>query len=103
MLPRRRVRLFIWLIEVLILALAGVVLSWPVPIARASSRNDCAGPHADQHVYDCAGLLTAGEIADLEMRAAQVEQAGAPIAVYLQMREATYEEKVRDAADLMRR
>ncbi len=54
-----------------------------------------------QHVYDHADVLTADEEADLEQRAAAVEQAGAPVVVYLQARKADYEQTEQDAADLM--
>ncbi len=56
---------------------------------------------AGQHVYDRADVLTADEEADLEQRAAAVEQAGAPVVVYLQARKADYEQTEQDAADLM--
>lgn len=56
---------------------------------------------AGQHVYDRAGVLTPDEKADLERRAAAVEQAGAPVVVYLQARKATYDETEQDASDLM--
>lgn len=56
---------------------------------------------AGQHVYDRASVLAAEEEADLEQRAEAVERTGAPVVVYLQPREADYEETEQDAADLM--
>lgn len=56
---------------------------------------------AGQHVYDHTGVLTADEKADLERRAGTVEQAGAPVVVYLQTRKANYQQTEQDAADLM--
>jgi uncharacterized membrane protein YgcG len=63
----------------------------------------CTGPVAGQHVYDCARLLTPAEIADLDAQAAAVERAGAPTVVYLQVRDATAEQTLQDAIDLMNR
>lgn len=54
-----------------------------------------------QHIYDRADLLTAAEVTDLETRAAAVERAGAPIVVYLRLRDASYDETQQDASDLM--
>ena len=54
-----------------------------------------------QHVYDRAGILTPGEIADLETHAAAVERAGAPTVVYLQARDASQDETIQDGRDLM--
>jgi uncharacterized membrane protein YgcG len=63
----------------------------------------CAGPVAGQRVYDCAQLLTAAERADLEAQAAAVAAAGAPTVVYLQVRDATAQQTLQDAIDLMGR
>ena len=60
-------------------------------------------PVTGQRVYDCAGLLTSGEIKDLETRALSVQQAGAPVVVYLQVKNATYDQTLSDAASLMAR
>jgi uncharacterized membrane protein YgcG len=60
-------------------------------------------PLAGQHIYDCAGLLTPGEVADLETRALAVQRAGAPVVVYLQAKSASYDQTLSDAASLMAR
>ncbi len=60
-------------------------------------------PVSGQRVYDCAGLLTPGEIRDLEARALAVQRAGAPVIVYLQAKDATYDQTLSDAASLMAR
>jgi uncharacterized protein (TIGR04222 family) len=54
-----------------------------------------------QHVYDRAGILTPGEISDLETHAQAVERAGAPTVVYLQARDASRDETIQDGRDLM--
>jgi hypothetical protein len=60
------------------------------------------GEHVSgQRVYDRAGILTPGEIVDLETRAAEVERAGAPTVVYLQARDASRNETIQDGRDLM--
>lgn len=82
-----------------LLALA-LALSAASP-AHAASEGSCDGPVAGRHVYDCAGILTAAEVADIEAHAAAVEQAGAPTIVYLQVRDATVDETIQDASDLM--
>jgi uncharacterized protein (TIGR04222 family) len=56
---------------------------------------------SDQRVYDRAGILTPGEITDLETHAAAVERAGAPTIVYLQARDASQDETIQDGRDLM--
>jgi uncharacterized membrane protein YgcG len=54
-----------------------------------------------QRIYDRAGILTSTERADLEARAAAVQRAGAPVVVYLRVRDATYDQTLQDATDLM--
>ncbi len=71
--------------------------------ALAAPRTDCAGPIAGRRVYDCSGLLTSAETANLETQARLVEQAGAPTIVYLQARDATAQQTLQDAIDLMNR
>lgn len=56
-----------------------------------------------RHIYDCARLLTPAEISDLEARAQAVQNAGAPVVVYLQVKDTSYEQTLSDAADLMAR
>src|SRR5262249_51975948 len=69
----------------------------------ATASEGCAGPVAGQHVYDCAHLLTPAEVSMLEARATEVERAGAPTVVYLQVRDATAQQALQDAIDLMNR
>jgi uncharacterized membrane protein YgcG len=54
-----------------------------------------------QHIYDRAHVLTSTQIATLEQRATRVVQAGAPIIVYLRARDASYDQTLQDARDLM--
>ncbi|MPZ14213.1 MAG: DUF2207 domain-containing protein [Chloroflexi bacterium] len=54
-----------------------------------------------QHVYDRAGALSSAEIGELELHAEMVERAGAPVVVYLQTRDADYDETEDDARNLM--
>jgi len=56
-------------------------------------------PVAGQHVYDRAGILTSDQILDLEARAAEIERAGAPIVVYLRLRDASFDETLQDAQE----
>jgi uncharacterized membrane protein YgcG len=58
-------------------------------------------PIPGRHVYDRTGVLTAAEMADLEMHARAVQQAGAVVIVYLRARDATVDQTVQDARDLM--
>ncbi len=66
------------LAAVLLTLLLAACASTAQPLQRFGERI------SGQHVYDRAGILTPGEIADLETRAAAVERAGAPTVVYLQ-------------------
>lgn len=54
-----------------------------------------------RYIYDRAGLLTPDEIADLEQRAQAVVDAGAPVVVFLQQKDADYDETEDDARNLM--
>ncbi len=80
------------------LGAAPVFAQEAAPLATCPDR-----PVTGQRVYDCAGLLTSGEIKDLEARALAVQQAGAPVIVYLQVKDATYDQTLSDAASLMAR
>jgi uncharacterized membrane protein YgcG len=71
--------------------------------ASAAPRATCTGPVPGQHIYDCTGLLTPTEISDLEAQAAVVDSAGAPAVVYLQVADATAQQSLQDAIDLMGR
>ncbi|WP_040668247.1 DUF2207 family protein [Nitrolancea hollandica] len=84
-------------LTILILMLMMIVGSMGAAIAAPDYGQRIAG----RHVYDRAGVLTAGEQADLERRAGAVERAGAPVVVYLQARKANYQQTEQDAADLM--
>lgn len=90
------------LLPVLLLLAAGLSAAVPTQVSAAPMA-DCVGPVAGRHIYDCANLLTTAEIANLEAQAAAVERAGAPTVVYLQVRDATAEQTLRDAIDLMNR
>jgi uncharacterized membrane protein YgcG len=54
-----------------------------------------------QQIYDQAALLSPAEVSDLETRAAAVARAGAPMVVYLRVRDASYDQTLQDARDLM--
>jgi uncharacterized protein (TIGR04222 family) len=95
--PRVHASLLVLLLVFLALALA---LSSP-STAQAAQQSSCDGPVAGKHVYDCAGILTADEVAEIETHAAAVNQAGAPTIIYLQVRDASLDETIQDAADLM--
>ena len=94
-----------WIIILLplILVLAAGMSSATLTAVEAAPRDGCLGPVAGQRIYDCAGLLTPAEIASLERDAADVANAGAPTVVYLQVRDATAEQTLQDAIDLMNR
>jgi uncharacterized membrane protein YgcG len=98
--PRRALR---WMAPALglLLVLFAALAVVPAPAARAAAPADCAGPIAGRHVYDCAGVLTPGEVAALEQQAAAVQQAGAPTIIYLRLRDADQTQTVQDAANLM--
>ena len=81
---------------VMLLALLALLLP---QIARAA---EFPPPPTDgSHIADYAGVLTETERADLEARAAAVEQAGAPVTVFLQAKDASYSTTEDDARTLM--
>lgn len=85
-------------------ALTTTLLATPVShVSAAAATDGCGGPVTGQRIYDCAHVLTSGEIANLETQAAAVERAGAPTIVYLQLRNATAQQTLQDAIDLMNR
>jgi uncharacterized membrane protein YgcG len=87
-----------------VLTLAAIMaLASATGSAAAAPRAGCVGPVAGQRIYDCAHLLTPAETANLETQAAAVERAGAPTVVYLQVRDATAQQTLQDAIDLMNR
>lgn len=90
------------LLPVLLLLAASFSAAMPTQVS-AAPQGDCVGPVAGRHIYDCANLLTTAEIANLEAEAAAVERAGAPTVVYLQVRDATAQQALGDAIDLMNR
>lgn len=96
------------LLFVLSLALVAAIASAPTvqatpTISAVTTPAACDTYLPSQHVYDCAGLLTPAEISALEAKAQAVQSAGAPVVVYLQAKDATYEQTLTDAADLMAR
>jgi uncharacterized membrane protein YgcG len=92
--------LLVPLIVALSAGLAPALLASAAPMAPADG---CTGPIVGQHIYDCAHLLTPSEVAMLETRATEVDRAGAPTVVYLQARDATAQQTLQDAIDLMNR
>lgn len=58
-------------------------------------------PEAGRRIYDRSGTLTTGEVRALEERAEWVAEAGAPVIVYLRVRDADYDDTERDARELM--
>jgi uncharacterized membrane protein YgcG len=95
---------FLWLLPLpIVLLLAASISPSLISTALASPAAGCAGPVAGQHIYDCAGILSPSEITYLETQAAAVESAGAPTVVYLQVHEATSQDTLQDAIDLMSR
>jgi len=94
----------------LTLAFVGAVTVGPIPRALAASAGSAAPDAAacdiytpTRHIYDCAGLLTPAESSGLEARAQAVQNAGAPVVVYLQVKDTSYEQTLSDAANLMAR
>jgi uncharacterized membrane protein YgcG len=63
----------------------------------------CQTHLASRHIYDCAGLLTTEEVSALEAKAQAAQRAGAPVVVFLQAKDASYDQTLQDAADLMAR
>lgn len=102
--PARAARRMAFGALVTLAALAAIALGLTVAPAEASPGAACpGGPVTGQHIYDCAGLLTASETSDLEARARAVQDAGAPVVVYLQAKDASYDQTLSDAANLMAR
>lgn len=83
------------------LILATLVALLAAPAAHAESARWHGGPEPGKHIYDTTGLLSAAQVADLETHAQAVVQAGAPTVVYLQAKDATYDQTYQDAGDLM--
>ncbi len=101
---RQLVRWAVWIVTLLpLILLLAVALGSPRHASASAAQDTCAGPVPGQHIYDCAHLLTPGEIAMLEARAVAVDRAGAPTIVYLQARNASAEQALQDAIDLMNR
>jgi uncharacterized membrane protein YgcG len=93
-------------LSVLFVSVVGVIFAFGLaihlaPRAQAASAPIMDGPQPGKYIYDTTGLLTSAEIADLETHAKAVEQAGAPTIVYLQAKDATYDETYQDAGALM--
>ncbi len=82
--------------------LAGALAITAAP-ARAATPSTCAGRVTGQDIYDCAGILSASDIALLDTHAKAVEQAGAPVVVYLQVKDADNDQTYDDAGSLMER
>lgn len=82
-----------------VLLLSGLLLGG----ASVRAADPYGAPVPGRHIYDRSGLLTHAEIAHLEGRAAAVQRADAPVAVYLQVKEAGYAATAHDAQALMDR
>lgn len=83
---------------VLLVVLAFLTLLLP-QVARAA---EFPPPPTDgSHIADYAGVLTGAERADLEARAAALTQAGAPVIVFLQAKDASFSTTEDDARTLM--
>ncbi len=79
----------------------GLLLGLLIGAMPALTAQDFGQPEPGRHVYDRAGVLSPSEIADLEQRALALEQAGAPVVIYLRAHDASYEDTVADARELM--
>lgn len=88
-----------WLLRVFGLLLAIALIAGGVQ--RSGAAEDFGQREAGRHIYDRAGLLTDGELRDLEARAAAVERAGAPVVVYLREQKADQDDTRKDAQELM--
>ncbi|MGZ6306270.1 MAG: DUF2207 family protein, partial [Ktedonobacterales bacterium] len=94
----------VWAVALLpLILLLALALGSPRQVGASAEQGGCAGPVAGQHIYDCAHLLSPDEISMLEVQAAAVDRAGAPTVVYLQARNATAQQALQDAIDLMNR
>ncbi|MFN8536418.1 MAG: DUF2207 domain-containing protein [Thermomicrobiales bacterium] len=85
-------------------AIGGLVLLVALVAAGCAQTGSADGfgqPESGRRVYDRAGVLAASEVRYLEERAGRVAQAGAPIVVFLRVRDADYDETEQDARDLM--
>lgn len=104
-----RLRLFALagaLLLALALGLAATTLDAPTTQARSialavTTPPACGTYRPSQSIDDCANLLTPAEISALEAKADAVRQAGAPVIVFLQLKDTTYEQTLADAANLM--
>jgi uncharacterized membrane protein YgcG len=77
-----------------------LALVWSVALP-ALAAGGFGQPTPGRYIYDHAGALSAAAITSLEQQAAKVVQAGAPIIVYIQAQDATYNQTLQDAGDLM--
>ena len=108
--PAHRVALVGTLLLVLTLTFAATGAASAAPssqaqaaVAAKTTPPTCGAYTQSQHIYDCASLLTTAEISALEAKAQAVQAAGAPVVVYLQVKDAGYDQTLKDAADLMAR
>lgn len=87
-----------------LLPIVALIIAFAVSLLGAASVRGAADfgqPQAGRAVYDQAGLLTPGELSDLELRAAAVTRAGAPTMVYIRANDADEDETLEDARELM--
>ena len=66
-----------------------------------AASSNFGNPVTGHHIYDNAHVLTSEQISMLEMHAQRVVDAGAPVVVYLQAKDASYDATEQDAKDLM--
>ena len=77
-----------------------VILAMAIGVSAAAA-DSFGEPEQGRNVYDRADLLTPAEIDNLEELTADVEAAGAPVVVYLQAKDASYDETLQDGRELM--
>lgn len=82
-------------------AVAGALLGVLALTAATATADEWGQRTAGKHVYDAAGVLSAQQVADLEARAAAVDEAGAPTVVYLRLKDADDPTTRQDARALM--
>src|SRR5690242_9952397 len=85
----------------LFVTLVALGLGLGLGVRPAMADTNFGNPVPGKHVYDYAGVLTPAEAADLEAKAARVEQAGAPVVVYLRAKDSNPSGTEQDARDLM--
>ena len=83
------------------IAVMVALLTLLIGVSPVAAAEHFGQPEQGRRVYDRTGLLTPDELAELEQAAADVEEAGAPVIVYLQAKEADFDATLEDARELM--